>query len=101
MSNDFFPVMGPVYTGRTPVSIPNMEHPIMIISGHIPNTRSLIDHLGEHDMGGSYGHYDHGLVERDEKLAKLYSRLSLAERSRNKTEVTRLTREIKILGQGW
>lgn len=83
------------------MSIPNMEHPIMIISGDISITRSLIDHIGEHDMGGSYGHYDHGLDARDAKLAKLHTRLSLAERSRNKMEITRLSKEIKRLGQGW
>lgn len=88
-----------------------MTNDVLVVTGGYPwitslimgpvSTTGLVEIIKDKDMNGSYGHYDHHLVERDEKLAKLYSRLSLAERSRNKMEITRLTREIKILGQGW
>lgn len=75
---------------------------MVLISGHVDISKSLFQHIGEHDMGGHHNYgFDHGLDARDAKLAKLRTRLSLAERSRNKMEITRLSKEIKRLGQGW
>jgi hypothetical protein len=98
-------VMGPVYyTGRFPSTIPHDEHPTMLISDVTYITRNFVDHIGEHTMGENFfygtGSYDHGLDERDRKLVKLHARLSLANASRNKMEITRLSKEIKRLGQG-
>ncbi len=41
----------------------------------------------------------YGMAQRDKKLAALRSRLSLAHASRNRAEITRLTREVSRLGQ--
>lgn len=52
-------------------------------------------------MFGQTRCYDRSLDARDAKMAKIKSQLSLAERARNKAEVTRLTRELGRLGGSW
>jgi hypothetical protein len=61
----------------------------------------LTDIIKEKDMFGASRSYDPGMAARDKKIAELRRRLSLAYVSRNKTEASRLTRELQYLGSSW
>ena len=73
---------------------------ITILMGPV-STTGLVELIQEKDMYGRSTMFDYGLAARDKKIADVRRRLSLAHLSRNKGEVTRLTRELTYLGQSW
>lgn len=72
----------------------------IIVMGPV-STTGLVDIIKEKDMYGRNTVFDHGLAARDKKIAEVRRRLSLAYVSRNKTEASRLTRELAYLGSSW
>lgn len=74
----------------------------VIVIGAGPFTGQLVKHFKDgDDMFGRVTVYDRGLAVRDKKITEIRRRLSLAYVSRNKTEVSRLSRELTYLGQSW
>lgn len=73
---------------------------IKLLLGPVVGT-GRVEIIERNDMYGRTSFYDHALAKRDREISNLNSRLSLAMASNNKTEVTRLTRELKRMGQSW